>query len=158
MITSIVWPCILTADVRMMPWVCLTCLQGLVPTKPSTINCYQSNLTTHNLCNKFPKIQPIFLPELLCWTHLGEEPKTSQCTNDAVSLRWSRSSPSWLWIRELNKYQTAVSKWGHSAKDSFWTLTNNLLQYPFLLLPSISVRTKEKVSLKMDNNNWKQGL
>lgn len=29
-------------------------------------------------------------------------------------------------------------------------LTSNLLQYPFLLLPSISVRTKEKVSLKTD--------
>lgn len=29
-------------------------------------------------------------------------------------------------------------------------LTSNLLQYPFLLLPSISVRTKEKVSLKAD--------
>lgn len=31
---------------------------------------------------------------------------------------------------------------------SVYKLTSNLLQYPFLLLPSISVRTKEKVSLE----------
>ncbi len=41
---------------------------------------------------------------------------------------------------------------------SDYTLTSNLLQYPFLLLPSISVRTKEKVSLEMDKENSEQGM
>lgn len=36
-------------------------------------------------------------------------------------------------------------------------LTSNLLQYPFLLLPSISVRTKEKVSLKTDKGQLSKG-
>ncbi len=41
---------------------------------------------------------------------------------------------------------------------SVYTLTSNLLQYPFLLLPSISVRTKEKVSLETEKENSEQAM
>lgn len=41
---------------------------------------------------------------------------------------------------------------------SVCTLTSNLLQYPFLLLPSISVRTKEKVSLEKGKENSEQRM
>ena len=46
-----------------------------------------------------------------------------------------------------------IKLFSNDRESLICTPTSNLLQYPFLLLPSISVRTKEKVSLERSKKN-----
>lgn len=57
------------------------------------------------------------------------------------------------------RFEMKFRKWAlNEDTPSVSTLTSNLLQYPFLLLPSISVRTKEKVSLETDKEDSEQSV
>jgi len=95
----------------------------------------------------------------LYWRYLGEETKTGQSADDAVSL-W-RARLVTFGLKHRDKGRLVIVCYKHPVQTVplvlhcirvLWqqqqVLTNNLRQYPFRLLPSTSVRTNENVSLQ----------
>lgn len=91
--------------------------------------------------------------------YLGEESETSQPANDAEGFGGARSVAVGLDENngETDRGREEQGDICHTiihleVEHLTWKtkvkLTSSLLQYPFLLLPSISVKTKENVSLE----------